>query len=86
MLIERRRVMSDRLSKALKDLKKMPLFGTSPRKDHAIKAMRHDRLSAMTNVNFHDRFSDAVMEEAEKSAFVCESCGQHQGKNRTRLQ
>lgn len=78
--------MSDRLSKAIDELKKMPLFGTATRKDNTSKPMLHDRLSVMTNVDFHDRFSDAAMEEAEKSAFVCESCGQHQEISRTRLQ
>ena len=78
--------MSDRLSKAIEDLKKISLFGSSNRKDNAIKPMLHDRLSEMTNVDFHDRFSDAAMEEAEKSAFVCQSCGQHQGRTRTQLQ
>jgi transcription elongation factor Elf1 len=40
------------------------------------------QLQGNANVDFHDRFSDAVKEEAEKSAFTCESCGHHQIVNK----
>ncbi|MBW2476484.1 MAG: hypothetical protein JRE16_04555 [Deltaproteobacteria bacterium] len=66
--------MSDRLSKAVEELKKMPLYKTRGWSRGSGLTQVPATRPNMTNVNFHDRFTEAVMEEGERSAFACQRC------------
>ena len=70
--------MTDQLTKALEELKEKSAFVcNSCGHPTEIKKLQ-ERMSKVTNLDFHDRFTDAVKEEEEKSAFVCKSCGHHE--------
>ena len=66
--------MADRLSKAIEELKKMPLYKPRGWSRSSGLTLTSARQASMTNLNYHDRFSEAVMEEGERSAFACQRC------------